>query len=208
MNRYRFPHVQRINDIINGKLDRYIYFVDMICKDKNRNNDIFLDILDRNDNIMDDIEIFFNIINNILYFFDKGCFLVLEDYYDRIRISIKNINKICNNVEYEDNKVEYNIEMFRSVIKEIENIKIELKDLYNRFNSELKRHGINTAKVIKSKEEIMEDLERNIAYNEEKTRIKRENYMKGRIKAKETIRKKKALLEKSMNSNKKDNDDE
>lgn len=206
MNRYRFPHVQRINDIINGKLDRYICFVEIVWKDKERENDIFLDILDRNNSIMDDIEIFFNIINNILYFFDKGCFLVLEDYYDRIRISIKNIDRICNDVEYENNKVEYSYEMFRSIIKEIENIKIELKDLYNRFNSELKRHGINTAKVIKSKKEIMEDLEKNIAYNEEKNRIKRENYMRGRIKAKETIRKKKALLE-NMENNKENNCD-
>ena len=206
--RRQFPHVQRIKDIINGKIDFFIEFIERIKRNSNRDNDIFLDILDRNEKIMDDVDIFFNIINNIIYFFDKSSFLVFDDYYDEIKNSIKTINIICNGFEYEDNKVEYNGEMFKSIIREMENIKVEIEKLYIKFNRELQAHGLDTMKVIKSKEEIMKDVEDNIRFNEEKKKRLRESYVNRAKKAWETKRKKKALLEESMNSNKEDNDNE
>ena len=204
--RRQFPHVQRIKDIIYGKIDFFIKFIEDIKKNSDRDNDIFLDILDRNEKIMDDVDIFFNIINNIIYFFDKGNFLIFDDFYEEIRNSIKTINIICNGFEYEDNKVEYNGEMFKSIIREMENIKVEIERLYLKFNKELQAHGLDTMKVIKSKEEIMKDVEDNIRFNEEKEKRLRENYLNRAIKAWETKRKKKALLE-NMENNKENNCD-
>lgn len=202
-------HIKRIKEIIDMRLDIYVEnIVGIMNKMIGRNiqpidNDIFLDLLDKTVNISDDFNIYFDILNSILYFFDRGGLLYFNDYYDDISDNIKNIENIINSFEYDDNKVEYSRTTFKYIIDDIANIKGILNKLYFNFNSELNKHGLNTYMRVKSKEEIMEELEKNIEYNEEKKRRIRENYINGAKKSWESRRRNIALREKEKDNKEK-----
>lgn len=168
-----FPHVKRIKDILYLKVDLFIEFVNKARDEGNdRRIDVFLDILDKNSNLMDDIEIYFNILTNILYFFDREGVLRFEDLYDSIRESVLFIERVCNECEYKDNNVRYSKEFFNCVLTEITYIQRKLENLYYFFNSEMRKNGVSTTKREKTREELLEDLETSIKENERKRKKK------------------------------------